>query len=88
MKMENLYNELMELTSKGTIERKVSVRKGDVIVQESGDRIPKILTDATWEIENFFLNNDWIAERYILTLNDGSVYEDRVNIYEGFKKIK
>lgn len=82
--MEEFYNKLIELAEKSQVERRVSVQKGNFLVQNSEDRVPKMIIDGQWDIENFFHNSEWIAQRQIITLENGVVYEDRLSLFQGF----
>ncbi|MGK4566493.1 hypothetical protein [Flavobacterium sp. 3HN19-14] len=82
--MNDFYNKLSELTEKGQITKTVSSTKGDIFVKQPDQKTSRIVHNGTWEIEKYFHGDEWIADRNIITLESGEVYEDRLSLFSGF----
>lgn len=85
---DDVYNKLISLTEEGKITRIVStIKKGDIFVRQPDNMTTKIVQNGTWEIEKYFFNGEWIADRNIITLENGEVFEDRLSLFSGFYEL-
>jgi hypothetical protein len=82
--MDEFYIKLTDLCQQGIITKEISTTTGNIFVKAEDDTRTRIVHNGTWEIEKYFHNDEWIADRNIITLENGEVYEDRLSLFNGF----
>ena len=81
------YLKLISLEEKGIVVKTTTETTGEIKVQR-GDDIFRTIENGYWKTESFFFEGEFIAQRTIIKVENGDVYEDRLDLYEGYSKVK